>query len=184
MKAALFAALLAALLGGCALPEEQPAAPVGPERGKTVQPPPPSPRGVPELLDYYDGLRRTDAATRARENDRVKQVFAQQQSAYAAVQMALFGALPGADADQQAQALTLLEPVARDERPRDRELQRFAALLLASLQEQKRLAEAAAGANQRAREESRRADDLQQKLDALKSIEKRLIERDQSRKNP
>lgn len=180
--------LTAALaLAGCTLLEEQPAAPVatGPARAApSAAVPVAAPRGVAELLEYYDGLRRTDAATRAREQDRAKALFQQQQSPYARVQLALFGALPGATAEQQAQALTLLEPVAQDDRPRDRELQRFAALLHATLQENRRAADAATSAGQRAREESRRADDLQQKLDALKSIEKSLIERDQLRKNP
>ena len=188
MKSAVKLLLTASLtLAGCTLLEEQPAAPVSSGPARTAPPAPaavPAPRGVAELLEYYDGLRRTDAATRTREHDRVKALFQQQQTAYARVQLALFGALPNATADQQAQALTLLEPVAQEDRPRDRELHRFAALLYATLQENRRAADAAAAAGQRAREESRRADDLQQKLDALKSIEKSLIERDQLRKNP
>lgn len=184
MRGALGAGLLAVLLGGCALLEEQPAAPVKPpDRDRTVRPAPAAPPGVSDLLEYYDGLRRTDAATRAREHERAKQALGQQRNAYNRVRLALFGVLPGADGEQQARALELLEPVARDDTPPDRELQRFAALLHASIQEQRRLAEGAAGASQRAREESRRADELQQKLDALKSIEKSLIERDQLRKN-
>jgi hypothetical protein len=186
MNAARAAALAAALLAGCALLEEQPPAPV---KGEPAARPAPSPPAVPalvrsvaDLLEYYDALRRTDAASRAREHERAKQAYNPQQGAYARVRLALFGVLPGADPEQQSQALALLEPVARDERPQDRDLQRFAALLYAGIQEQRRAAEGAAGAAQRAREEARRADDLQQKLDALKSIEKSLIERDQLRK--
>lgn len=188
MSAARAAALAAALLAaGCALLEEQPPAPVQKEPAARPAPAPTpapvaAPRSVADLLEYYDALRRTDAATRAREHERARQAYSPQQGPYARVRLALFGALPGADPEQQAQALTLLEPVARDDRPQDRDLQRFAALLHASVQEQRRLADGAAGATQRAREEARRADDLQQKLDALKSIEKSLIERDQLRK--
>lgn len=97
----------------------------------------------------------------------------------------LLGALSGPTQVQAiSQAVALMEPVAR--RSSDQAIGRYAALQVAALREREQLAaalrasqERAAGADDRARAATERVNLLRQQLDALKSAERGILEREE-----
>jgi hypothetical protein len=80
---------------------------------------------------------------------------------------------PGGD---RAKALGLLDLPPGENVGRGR-AHPIAVLMIPLLQETRRGEESAASAQQRLREEQRRSDGLQQKLDAIREIEKKMLER-------
>ncbi|PZP64506.1 MAG: hypothetical protein DI596_01815 [Azospira oryzae] len=171
VRASLLAAL--ALAAGCAVPPggEQPS-PAFPAVMRPLS-------DVEALLDYYERLTNLQGPELAKEHERARQAYAKTRSDYHRLQLALYGALPNAGAEEQMQSLNLLEPLVKSSEHRNADLRRLALLLHGLIQEQRRLGESLNAASQKAKEEQKRADNLQQKLDALKSIEKNLIEREQ-----
>lgn len=146
-----------ALLAGCAiLPGME-----SPERAPWVQAGSPRPASEAEsLLLYFQHVRRLAAADLGKEHDTARQAFAQSRSDFNRIRLAMVLALPNTALNDESRALELLEPVARNQ---SGQLQGLASLLVAQLQERRRL-----DANMQG---------LQQKLDALKSLERSMIER-------
>ena len=112
------------------------------------------------LLSYFAQLRKLSGSELAREHDSARQAFSSGRSAFNRVRLAMVVTLPNTPFYDEYRALDLLEPLARNS---DSQLSGLAALLVSQIQERKRL-----DANTQA---------LQQKLDALKSLERSLIER-------
>lgn len=94
---------------------------------------------------------------------------------------ALIFSLPSSRYRDNERALALLEEVLRDKQA-DADSRALAGVLKDYLSERQKLESNASRANQKAAEEQKRADSLQQKLDDLKNIEKALIERSQAGK--
>ena len=112
------------------------------------------------LLGYYQGLRGLSAADLGREHEQARQAYARSRSEYNRVRYAMVLTMPNSTFHDDARALEMLEPVARNT---NGALQPLAHLLVSHLQERRRL-----DANAQA---------LQQKLDALRSLERNMIER-------
>ncbi|HSC94796.1 MAG TPA: hypothetical protein VLC73_07490 [Burkholderiales bacterium] len=112
------------------------------------------------LLLYYRHIRNLTGPDASREHERAWQAYAQAPTDFNRVRLAMVLSLPGTAFYDNARALGLLDTVAKRDGGR---LQGLAAALGAQLQEQQRLA-----AN---------AQELQQKLDALKSLERSMIEK-------
>ena len=148
------------LTGGCALLEQDARdAPELPEPAPWVQPGPPG-TDVENLVQYYGHIRKLAPADLGREYETVRQAYNRGRSDYNRVRFAMLLSLPGAPFSDDARALDVLEPVLRRGNGRFYPL---AQMLGAHLQEQKRLNASVQG--------------LQQKLDALKSLERSIIER-------
>ncbi len=96
----------------------------------------------------------------AREHDAARQAYGRARSDYNRVRLAMVVALPNTSFYDEPRALDLLDPIAKNAESR---LSGLASLLVSQIQERRRL-----DANAQA---------LQQKLDALKSLERSLIER-------
>lgn len=125
---------------------------------------------VESLLAYADYARGLSGAEAAKEHERLRQAFAaQDRSAFVRLQYALLLAVSQATGRDPTRARQLLEPLLKED-GRDADLRRLAVYLHAALGEQ-------LDADRRYREEQRRAGDLEQKLEALKSIEQRIIQR-------
>jgi hypothetical protein len=152
---AIIASLVAALAAGCA---PQPTVVVEKTAPGVVRPVPASESDA--LLGYYQSLRGLSAADLGREHDAARQAYARARSDYNRVRYAMVLTLPGAAFQDDGRALEMLEPVARNP---NGQLQPLAHLLATHLQDRKRL-----DANAQA---------LQQKLDALRSLERNMIER-------
>jgi hypothetical protein len=156
-------ALACGLLAGCGAlraPETAEPAPVVqavPEEKAAPVPPAASPE---TLLLYYQHIRRLSGADLAREHDTARQAYARSRSDYERVRLAMVLSLPGSAFSDEGRALELLDPVSKNH---NGQLQGLAYLLATHLQERRRLDANAQG--------------LQQKLDALRSLERTMIER-------
>lgn len=112
------------------------------------------------LLLYFQHVRKLSAPEAIREHEAAWHAFARANTDFNRVRLAIILSRPGMAFTDEARAAGLLETVAKHEGAR---LQGLAVVLGASLKEQQRLA---AGAQE-----------LQQKLDALRSLERSMIER-------
>jgi hypothetical protein len=112
------------------------------------------------LLYYFAHLRKLSAPELAREHDAARQAYGGARSDYNRLRLAMTMTLPNTSFHDEPRALELLDPLARNS---GSSLSGLALLLASQIQERRRL-DASAQA-------------LQQKLDALKSLERSLIER-------
>jgi hypothetical protein len=112
------------------------------------------------LLLYFQHIRKLSGADLSREHEAARQDYARARTDFNRVRLAMVLSLPGTAFYDETRALDLYDTVAKHEGGR---LQGLALLLGWHLQEQKRLTASAQG--------------LQQKLDALKSLERSMIER-------
>jgi len=144
-----------ALTGGCtALPDavtQEPAPTVQPERSVS---------DVESLLLYYRHIGKLKENQLSREHEIAWNAYGRERTNFNRVRLAMLLGLPQTALSDNARALELLEPVAMD---RDREFSALAGLLAAHLRERQRL--------------DATVQDLQQKLDALKSLERSMMER-------
>jgi hypothetical protein len=115
---------------------------------------------VESLLLYYQYVRKLSGPEAIREHEAAWHAFARANTDFNRVRLAMILSRPGAAFTDDARALGLLETVAKHEGGR---MQGLAVVLGASLKEQQRLAAS--------------AQELQQKLDALKTLERSMIER-------
>lgn len=185
MKPGCALTVTAALLSACASVEEPTAQPPAAPKAAAVKPKTPAPPApvvemetapeIPEprppvivtkpseveaLVGEFQRLRRLAPAEVVREQDVARIAFAQARSDNARVRYAMTLALPGSSPYDDSRALEVLEPLVRNPAAT---LHNLAVLLASYIQEQRRL-----GAQVQA---------LQQKLDALKVLERSLSER-------
>lgn len=152
------AVALCALLAGCAgLPGAQVAEPGGPAQASE---PRQASSEAETLLTYFTQIRKLSPPELAREHDSARQAYGGARSDYNRVRLAMVVALPNTSFYDEPRALDLLEPLAKTP---GAQLSGLAFLLVSQIQERRRL-----DANAHA---------LQQKLDALKSLERSLLER-------
>ena len=112
------------------------------------------------LLLYYQHVRKLSGAELGREHDVARQAYNRARSDFNRVRFAMVLSLPNTGHSDETRALELLDPVAKNQ---NGPLRGLAYLLASQLQERKRIDASAQG--------------LQQKLDALRSLERSLIER-------
>lgn len=186
---------LAMLLAGCgalesfvnaikpepaAKPAAAPAAAAAPERRPIFGSSRPE-----ELIAYLGRLRTLGAAAMTAEAARQRQAATRNPTDLGRVKAAI--ALLMAHAEDEAEILSLVEPVARND-SRDPDLRAMASFLHVLASDRRRLRESAAARvrdERRAQEQLRsradsaqeRAEELQQKLDALTALEKSLSDR-------
>ena len=108
------------------------------------------------LLMYFEHVRRLSAAELAKEHDAVRQLYARAHSDFNRVRYAMLLSVPGSAFNDDARALEALDPPFKNPAAA---LHNIAFVVRAQIQEQQR------------------GQGLQQKLDALRSLEKSLIER-------
>ena len=112
------------------------------------------------LLLYFQHIRKLSGADLSREHEAARQAYARSRTDFGRLRLAMVLSLPGTAFYDDARAFELCDTVAKHDGGR---LQGLALLLGSHLQEQRRLTASAQG--------------LQQKLDALKSLERSMIER-------
>jgi hypothetical protein len=138
-----------------------------------------------ELVAYLARLRTLGAAAVTAEAARQRQAAARNPTELTRVKAAI--ALFMAHAEDEAEIIALVEPVARND-SQDADLRAMASFLLVMASDRRRLRESAAARvrdERRAQEQLRsradsaqeRAEQLQQKLDALTALEKSLSDR-------
>ena len=124
-------------------------------------------RQVLELIAYTQRVASLQAEEQQRELNASSQIFSKDRGAYGRVRLALLLSLPGTAFNDDARAIGLLEPLASTETAASSPMQQFAGLFHAQIAERLR--------------EQRRATQLKEQLDALKDVERKIMEREQTR---
>lgn len=122
-------------------------------------------RQVVDLIGYAQRVAGLAADEQQRELNASSQIFSKDRGAYGRVRLALVLSLPGTAFSDEPKAAALLEPLMSKEPASP--MQQFAGLLHTQLAERIR--------------EQRRATQLKEQLDALKDVERKIIEREQAR---
>jgi hypothetical protein len=168
MRLALIGAT-ALTLAGCALVKApEPEVPPAPGEAETAREPDAEPTREPakdleRLLAYFQRIRRLPTPELSRENDSARVAFSRSRSDFDRLRLAMVLSLPNTAFNDDARSLDLLDPVAKNQ---NAPLHGLALLMSVFVQEQRRLGQSAQA--------------VQQKLDALKSMERSLIEREQA----
>ena len=173
-RTALWALALAALLAGCVnAPNGAEAIPSSPPPEKEIAvpmvvevPAPEDMRQLTELVIYAQRVAHMSADEQKREYTTANQAYTRDKSAYARVRLGLLLSLPGVAVQDDARAVALLEPYANSSQGNAQNhgvLRQFAALLHADLIERMR--------------SQRRADQLKDQLEALRAVERSIIDR-------
>ena len=178
---------------GCVQPAPKPPPPAPPR----VEPPPPSPAQaapppppVPRVSDterllyYYEYLQTLRPDQLAREQERTQRFFGQHRSDFATLQLVLLRCLPGSSVKDRAQAQEMLSSYLKETRDRASELRPFALMLNNLLSEQLRQESELQVQIQKVKDEARRNDQLQEKLDALVETERKMLERSKPARKP
>jgi hypothetical protein len=131
------------------------------------------------LLDYYANLRTKTATGQRQELEELRREFAAGSAEAARIKLAMVYLLPGAAVRNEVQAAQLLDPYARGDTRADSPFRGIAQLLLAHLDQSRRLEAGAQAQAAKLREEQKRSEELQRKLDALKEVERAMILKDQ-----
>lgn len=141
---------------------EAPEVPVAPQPPLALEPARTAQTELDQLLNYFRYLKRLTGVELGREHDNVRAAFGRTRLDFDRVRLAMVLSLPNTPFNDDARALELLEPLMKNESSK---LHGLVSLMGAYVQEQRRLAASVQG--------------LQQKLNALKSMERSLIEREQ-----
>ena len=133
-----------------------------------------------ELLGYFQRIRSMTAEELGSEYALVSQAFAKQKSDAGRLRLAMLLSLPHASFRDDARAVQLAEEV-QNAKPADgAPAKQFAGVLVSVVNEQRRQEERYQKLGQKLKDEEKRGEALQQKLEALKTIEKNLINREQA----
>ncbi len=178
--------VLATLLGGCVAATE-PNTRRDPWYQAVVEP---LQADDARALHFYDNAFKLKGAELARKLESTRQEFEKDKSELNRLQLAMLLSLPGTGFRDDPAALNLVQPLLNDKRHENSVLRPLALMLyshlseLKRLEEQvsefKRLEEALQQQTAKTREEQRRADALQQKLEAILEMEMKMIEREQA----
>lgn len=135
-----------------------------------------------ELLQQIAAVRSKSASQLKQEFDDAKRDFGANGGESARLRLATLYLMPGTPFRNEAQAAQLLEPYSRADGRARAEYRGVAQLLLNQL-EQARRQDAVAQANVlKLKDEQKRTEELQRKLDALKDVERAMIQKDQGAK--
>ena len=147
-------------MSGCAWLEPAPEEAAAPATARPVTDHARENAEVAALLAYYQGLLAMPAEELKREHQAVSQTFARDRTELGRLQLALLLCVPGAPWHDDARLMTLLDGAASRKAPADSPRRHFVTLLQKLVAERQR--------------EQKRADELQQKLDSMLTIERSL----------
>ena len=181
LPAALAAAvLISACTTGIAPRRTPPAYPAPPPvevRESSVQRP--SSGELDSVLAYYDRVLALKGGELSREYERTRQSYERDGSDVHRMQLAILLSMPNAGFRDDAAAIGLLQPLVKD-RPDESSLRPLALLVQNYILELRRSEDALQAQSSKLRDEQRRAEALQQKLEALLQMEMKMIEREQA----
>ena len=137
-------------------------------------------RDTDRALKYYQQLLKTRTPEFAEELVNGRRSFEQDKSDLSRVQLAMLLSFPGTGFRDDNAAIALLQPLARGKEGENSSLRPLAELLYSGLADLRRAEEVLQQQATRLKEEQRRADALQNKLEALLEMEMRMLEREQA----
>jgi len=171
-------ALYAVGLSGCAYPEQRatPTSGVWDNLSGSL-------RGADsaEVLAYFQHIKALSANALVTENTAAAQALSKHRSDSNRLKLALLLLLPNTAFKDEARAAALADEVLSNKTADTPQLKHLALLVATFANEQKRQEERFQQLAQKQKDDEKRADALQQKLDALKSIEKDLIKREDTK---
>ena len=178
--------VLATLLGGC-MTATEPNTRRDPWYQAVVEP---LQTDDARALHFYDSALKLKGAELARKLESTRQEFERDKSELNRIQLAMMLSLPGTGFRDDPAALALVQPFLSDKSHENSVLRPLALMLHSHLSEVRRLDEQRAEVKRleealqlqtaKTREEQRRADALQQKLEAILEMEMKMIEREQA----
>jgi hypothetical protein len=187
----LLASLCAALfLSGCPQPFPRPTPapePVAPEQQEPTAPPPFAPQPVGDadrLISYYGFLRSLSGEQWKLEFERTMRFYRQQYSDFTQMQLVLLQIVPNAQPRDSAQARDMLSSWLKEPRTRSSDLRPLALMLQTMLVEQQQKDIEIQAQAQKVKEETRRYDEIKEKLDALIDAERKMLERNKPVRKP
>ena len=156
--------------------------------GKTTRAESPWYRSVVEPLQsdpdriarFYDRLLAMKGNELAGELESAREAFEKDKSELNRLQLALLLSLPGTGFRDDSTALALLGPFVKDKSREGSALRPLALWMHSALLELRHADEAAQLQTAKLKEEQRRTEALQQKLDAILDMEMKMIEREQN----
>jgi len=134
-----------------------------------------------EVLAYFQRIKGLSVDALAAEHAVASQALAKRRSDLNRLKLALLLILPRTAFKDEGRAAALANEVANNKAVDAPEMKNLALLLAAFANEQKQQEERLQQLAQKQKDDEKRAEALQQKLDALKSIEKDLIQREQTK---
>jgi hypothetical protein len=186
--AALFTVIV---LAGCPQPAPRPvpAEPPQPrEQPAVVNEPPPFVRqavgDADRLMGYYAYLSTLTAEQLVQEHERTLRFYRQQYSDFTLMQLVLHRIMPQAPFRDSTQAQEMLSSFLKEPRTRSSELRPVALLLSTMLTEQQQKDAEVQAQAQKVKEETRRYEEVKQKLDALVDAERKMLQRNKPARKP
>jgi len=134
-----------------------------------------------EVLAYFQRIKGLSGDALAAEHAAASQALAKRRSDVHRLKLALLLILPRTSFKDEGRAAALANEVANNKAADAPEMKNLALLLATIATEQKQQDERWQQLAQKQKDDEKRAEALQQKLDALKNIEKDLIQREQSK---
>ena len=191
MKARLMLAVIMLAVAGCVTPPPEPeqtpppkpgepsASAESPEREARVEPESAPSReaaarlrseDLERLLSYFEHVRKLPAVELVRESESARGAFTRSRADFDRMRLAILLSIPNTALNDDQRAADLLDPLVKNQ---SASLHGLALIMSAHLQERRRLETGMQGLQQNVQ-------GLQQKLDALMSLERSLIDREQS----
>lgn len=134
---------------------------------------------VDEVMDYYLSFRTKSGSSAKEALETARKDFDANGNETSRLKLALIYWAPNSPFRNDAQVAQLLEPYIRGEGGNARELRSLAHILMGSLELNRRSDSAVQAQVSRLREEQKKSEELQRKLDALKDVERAMIQKDQ-----
>jgi predicted RNase H-like nuclease (RuvC/YqgF family) len=128
---------------------------------------------IDEMMEFYDSIRKQSAPDQGRVYEKAKQSFAQNKSDTNRARLILLLILPNTTFRDVPSALNLLNELRRRD---STSMQGFKTLLTSLLTEQQRLQHHVEELSQKLKDEQKRVETLQSQIDAIKSMEKNLLQ--------
>jgi len=178
------------LLSGCPQPGPRPTPPpelTAPQQQEATVPPPFAPQPVGDadrLISYYGFLRSLSGEQWKLELERTTRFYRAQYSDFTQMQLVLLQIVPNAQPRDSAQARDMLSSWLKEPRTRSSDLRPLAVLLQTMLVEQQQKDIEIQAQAQKLKEETRRYDEVKEKLDALIDAERKMLERNKPVRKP
>jgi len=166
------------VVSGCAPADNKTTRPDTPLYRAVVEPPAQS--DSDRIIRFYDRLLQIKGIELARELESSRDAFEKDKSELNRLQLALLLSLPGTNFRDDNTALALLGTLVKDKGQEGSSLRPLAIWLNSELLELRRSDDALQQQTARLKEEQRRVEALQQKLDAILEMEMKMIEREQN----
>jgi hypothetical protein len=179
--------LSTALLAGCQIPPPRPEPEPEPQQPPpaVAEPVPCEPQvkevftGTDETLLFLANLKQKSQADLKTALYQARKDFTATGSESARMKLIVLYLQPGSSFRSEAQAMQLLDPYIRGDASPLSPYRGIAQLILSNLEESRKTDAAVQVQAVKVKEEQKRADELQRKLDALKDVERAMIEKDQ-----